>query len=76
MCLKWIRITYVQHRDVISHFESFYLNNLNFKQNLVWKGTWAAIVWSICEHRNNIVFKQGQVDSEEILRMAQLKTWL
>ena len=28
------------------------------------------------DHRNKIVFKKGQVDSEEMLHMAQLKIWL
>jgi len=48
----------------------------SLKQNLVWKGMWAAIVWCIWDQRNHIAFRQGKVDAEEIFQMAQLKTWL
>jgi len=60
----------------MSHLKSFILDHVNSKQNLVWKGVWAAIVWSIWEHRNRIVFKQGKVDVEEIFHLPQLKSWL
>ena len=46
------------------------------KQNLVWKGVWTTIVWSIWEQRNRVVFKQDKVDVEEIFHLAQLKSWL
>jgi len=48
----------------------------SYKQNLVWKGVWAAIVRCIWDHRNLVVFKQGVVDAEEMFQKAQLKSWL
>lgn len=56
-CYRSIGILFVQHKDLRSHFESFFLDHVNSKQNLVWKGVWATIVWSIWEQRNRIVFK-------------------
>jgi len=75
-CFRWIEIMSVQHKILRDHFESFYLVQMNYKQNLVWKGVWAAIVWSIWDQRNRIIFKQDSVDTEQIFHMAQLKTWL
>ncbi|ESW24470.1 hypothetical protein PHAVU_004G133800 [Phaseolus vulgaris] len=40
------------------------------------KGVWAAIVRCIWEHRNNMIFRQRVPDSEEILQVAQLLSWL
>jgi len=75
LCFKWVGIEFVQHNDIKIHFESFYLFQVNHKQNLVWKGVWAAIVWSLWEHRNSVMFHQGVVDEEEVLHKAQLKSW-
>jgi len=75
-CFRWIGIMFVQHKIPRDHFESFCLVQVNYKQNLVWKGVWAAIVSSIWDQRNRSIFKQDRVDTEEIFHMAQLKTWL
>lgn len=40
------------------------------------KGLWVAMIWSIWDHRNKIIFKQEKVDVEEVFHMAQLKTWI
>ena len=76
MCSKWIGILFVQHNDIVAHFESFYLVNGSRKQNFVWKGVWTAIIWCLWEHRNSVVFNEGVVDDEEVLYKAQLKSWL
>jgi len=76
LCFRWLGITYVQHKDILIHFESFHLPHLNAKQNQVWKGVWVTIVRSIWEQRNLVVFKQGTVDVDEILHLAQLSVWL
>ncbi|XP_068504156.1 uncharacterized protein [Phaseolus vulgaris] len=76
LCLKWLGITLVQQNDLKDHFLSFHLPQFSFNQNLVLKGIWAAIVRCIWDQRNAIIFKQDVVDVEEILQMAQLKSWL
>ena len=58
------------------NFESFFLPQHSYKQNLVWKGVWAAVVRCLWEHRNSIVFNQRVVDVEEVFHNAQLKSWL
>ncbi len=76
LCLRWMGIVSVQHKDLLIHFESFHLIHLNNKQNQVWKGLWVAIIRSIWDQRNLIVFKQGIPDAEEVFHSAQLATWL
>ena len=76
LCFRWIDILFVQYNALKSHFESFQLIQANNKQNMVWKGIWAAIIRCIWEHRNSVVFKQEIVDAEEVFQKAQLKSWL
>jgi len=76
LCYRRIGILLVQHNVLKNHFESFTLIQASNKQNMVWKGIWAAIVRCIWEHRNLVVFKQGVVDAEEVFQQAHLKSWL
>jgi len=76
LCLKWLGFELVQHNDPKIHFVSFHCSHASSKQNLVWKGIWAAIVRCIWNQRNSILFNHGVVDADEILHMAQLKVWL
>ena len=76
LCFRWFGITLVQHKDIVKHFESFYLPHLSVKQNQIWKGVWVAIVRSMWDQRNLVVFKQGTADVEEIVHLAQLSVWL
>jgi len=41
LCLRWIGILPVQHKNIIVHFESFHLTHFTAKQNHVWKGIWS-----------------------------------
>ena len=75
LCLKWLGIMLFQHNDPKIHFLSFHSAQASCKQNMVWKGIWAAVVRCIWDQRNSILFKQGVVDAEEILQLAQLKSW-
>jgi len=76
LCFRWVGIWSVQHNNIMINFESFYLIQHTHKQNLVWKGVWAAIVRCLWEHRNLIIFNQRVVDAEEVFHNAQLKSWL
>jgi len=76
LCHRRIDILSVQHNALKNHFESFTLTQVSKKQDMDWKGIWAAIVWSVWEQRNLVVFKQGVVDVEEMFQQAQLKSWL
>ena len=31
LCFRWLGISYVQHKDILIHFESFHLSHLNVK---------------------------------------------
>ena len=73
LLLHMVGILFVQHKDLKCHFEHFFLTHFTYKQNLIWKGVWAVVVWSIWEQRNFIIFRQGVVDEEQNFHMAQLK---
>ena len=68
-------ILFVQHNDIMTHFESFNLFQVSHNQNLVWKGVWTAVVKCIWDHKNLVVFKQGVVDAEGMFQQAQIKYW-
>jgi len=76
LCFRWIGIFSVQHKDILVHFESFQLPHFTVSQNQIWKGIWVAIVRCIWDQRNLIVLKQGVVDADEIVHLAQLAAWL
>lgn len=46
LCFKWVGIVFIQHKDVPCHFESFHLEELSSKQNLIWKGMWGVVVFA------------------------------
>jgi len=70
LCHRWIDILSVQHNALKNHFKSFTLTQVSNKQDMVWKGIWAAIIRSEWEHRNLVAFKQGVVDAEEMFQQA------
>ena len=76
LCSRWVGIWSVQHNNLRTNFEGFSLPQHSYKQNLVWKGVWAAVVRCLWEHRNSIIFNQRVVDAEEVFHNAQLKSWL
>ena len=76
MCFRWLDISFVQQNDLKSHFLSFHMFQVSNNQNLIWKGVWVAVVICIWDQRNQIIFKQGVVDAEEIFQKVQLKTWM
>ena len=76
LCLKYICILSVKHKDLIKHFKSFHLAHFTIKKNQFWKGFWVVVFWSIWDQRNLAIFKQGIADAEEIFHSAQLSAWL
>jgi len=46
--------------------------NLNEMQNVAWKGLWITIVCEVWIHRNNIIFRHGKIDMEEVWSLSQL----
>ncbi|ESW05670.1 hypothetical protein PHAVU_011G199700, partial [Phaseolus vulgaris] len=39
------------------------------------RGIWVCIIGEIWNHRNMVVFKNGQVDLFEVFTVVQRKTW-
>jgi len=75
LCFTWIDILMVQNKDLRNHFENFHLVHMSDKHNQVWRGMWVAIVRSIWEQRNKVVFKQGVPDVKEIFQLTELLSW-
>jgi len=73
MCDIWVGVSNVHHNEVKKNFNHFHLTELNRKGNIIWKGTWVAIIWSIWNQRNNVAFRKTKVDEEEILCLAYLR---
>jgi len=64
------------NKDIRNHLVNFYLIHLSTTQNQVWKGLWAAIVRSIWEQRNQVVFRGRIPDADEVFQNAELVSWL
>jgi len=75
MCDSWIGVSSVHHNQARIHFQHFHMSSLNTRQNTMWKGMWLAIVGKIWRHRNEVIFKQKKVDTEEIFSLAQVNAW-
>ena len=52
-----------------------FLNNNLMQKNRLWKDIWIAILWSIWNQRNWVVFKGRRMDPGEILSLEQLLAW-
>jgi len=72
MCDSWIRVSSVHHNQARIHF---HMSSLNTRQNTMWKGMGLAIVGKLWRHRNEVIFKQKKVDTEEIFSLAQVNAW-
>jgi len=75
MCNKWTGNLGVSYNQIQAHFEHFHLLELNLKGNMLWKGVWIAIVWTLWNHRNNIIFRNGIPDPKEIFSLTQVRVW-
>jgi len=67
---RWVGNVPVRHNAITIHFQSFHLVSQSQRVNRAWKGIWVAIVSEIRKHKNNVVFKRGVVDHEEIFCSA------
>ncbi len=76
LLLSLDRILGANNKDIRSHFVNFSLVYLSSTQNQVWRGLWAAIIRSIWEQRNQVVFRGGIPDADKVFQNAQLWSWL
>jgi len=70
MVSKWVGVQVVYSNDMKQHLLQFVMPQFNAKRNCVWKEVWVAVVWSIWNQRNGVVFKEGKVDAEEIFSLT------
>jgi len=70
MCYIWTRKLVVKHTQIQTHSKYFNFLELNHKGNMLWKGWWIFIVWTLWNHRNHIVFRNAVPYS-----MAQVRVW-
>lgn len=43
--------------------------------NEVWRMFWFATIWSIWLHRNDLIFKQGTLDFDNVTELIKIKVW-
>ena len=75
MCLTWLGFPLVLHCDAQMHFRMFKPLGLNHAVTKCWGGIWVGFVSEIWNHRNRVVFENGQVDLVEVFTVTQRKTW-
>jgi len=75
LCDSWIGVSLVHHNRAKDHFLGFDMLGLNSKENCVWRTVWVAILWGIWIHRNNYIFRNSKIDSEEVFTLVQIKSW-
>jgi len=71
-CDSRVGITSVRSNVIVNHLCNFTIIGTSNKDNGVWKGMWLALAKEIWNHRNRIVFNNGQVDEIEIFATTQL----
>jgi len=70
LCNKHVGINIVMNFKAKNYFS---LDDLNNKQNTIWRGMRMTIVWKLWNHRNNMVFKPGKMDCVKVFTIAQLR---
>ena len=53
MVSKWVGLQSAYHNDLKLHFLQF-----NAKRNCVSRVVWVGVLWSLWNHRNEMVFKE------------------
>lgn len=41
----------------------------------IWRMFWFAVIWSIWLHRNEMIFKQKQLDFAKVIEMVKVRIW-
>jgi len=55
------------------HFEQFVILEYSSKCDKVWRCVWVTIVWSIWNHRNDVIFRNAKVDAEKFFTLAKMR---
>jgi len=63
------------HREPKKHFDNFKLSGVKESVNHIWGCVWIAVVGELWKHRNEMIFKGGRIDHNEIFTLVQLKVW-
>lgn len=43
--------------------------------NKVWRMFWFSTIWSIWLHRNEMIFKQGNLDLDKVTDLIKIRVW-
>ncbi|XP_057458630.1 uncharacterized protein LOC130749311 isoform X2 [Lotus japonicus] len=57
------------------HLLQFELMGLNRRQNKLWKVVWLAVIWTVWNGRNNLVFREVEMEIERLFEMVQICSW-
>lgn len=74
-CYSWLGFESVLPDIFRLHFLQHSQSRWKKKQKQCWNSLWAAVVWSLWLARNNTVFNQVAVDSDQLLDLIQWRSW-
>ena len=62
--------------ETIQHFLQHKCVWMRVTNVVAWWAVWCAISWSIWTHRNNVLFRQGNIDMDSVIGVIKFKSWL
>lgn len=74
-CYKWLGLDTVLPSNCHLHLLQHDLVFLSAKQNLLWKAIWSIVIWTLWNCRNNVIFRDEEVEVEKMLELIQLRSW-
>lgn len=74
-CFKWLGYVTALPRNSHVHLLQFELLGLNMKQNELLKVILLAVLWSVWNDRNNLMFREVEMEIERLFEMVQICSW-
>lgn len=75
LCYRLLGLVTVQPGGVKEHLQQHWFLSLSAKQSVLFRVIWFALAWSICLHRNQMVFNEGIVEVRSSMEIAQVRAW-
>ncbi|ESW25402.1 hypothetical protein PHAVU_003G032600, partial [Phaseolus vulgaris] len=63
------------HKEAIFYFQGYEHLDLTKKHNQICKTIWIAFVWTIWNHKNDIIFRNKISDGIQIFALIQINSW-
>lgn len=74
-CLRWLGVVSAMPVTGKDHLLQFGSVAMSGSQNLLWKVVWCAVLWTIWNSRNGIVFRNGEFDADKVFELIKIRSW-